>query len=198
MKSKPLIAVDCDLTLVDSDKHWIDWLEKVTGTKLEYKDRLDYDLTKYFKAELAYEGLTGYEFWNSPTLYDHMEPMQGSIEALQHIKSLGVDLVCLSRVMGHHGASKRAFIERYFPFFDATYLCGKNQKSFLHCDIIIEDRCEELKGFTKDTTGIILYNRYIELCPIDCLLYVARDWSDVAKWCQLLLDKTEEKVYGCI
>ena len=179
MKNNLTIAVDCDITLVHSDLHWLEWLQNVTGTHLYLSGRLDYDLTKYFKDELTYQGLTGYEFWNSTSLYDNMEPVEGSVEALQHLKDLGYTLVCLSRTMGHHSHSKRNFIEKYFPMFDATYLCGKDQKHFFKCDYIIEDRIPELKHFTKDTKGIILNNRYLEPCSVGCSYFIAEDWSEV-------------------
>jgi 5'(3')-deoxyribonucleotidase len=183
------VVSDIDCTVAPSDKAWKAWLENVTGTQLPDitpTSRLNYDLTTYVKEELAYNGMTGYEFWHMSFIYHNMNPIEGSVEALKSIVDMGGRLVFVSHELGLHGASKRAFIDRHFPFATATLLTadieGFNNKSLVETDYIIEDRYSGLTDFNRELTkGIILNTPYIDPKPVDIDYIVCDNWFQILK-----------------
>lgn len=181
------VLCDVDVCVAPSDKWWLTWLERVTGVKLQTGGKLNYDLTRYFKSELEYNNLTGYEFWEQEGLYDNMEPVEGSVEALEAIVELGGRLVFVSHEMGLHGLSKRRWLDKHFPFATATILTvdkgGFNSKSLVEGDYIIEDRYDGLKDFTWGATnGIILNTPYIEPKPVEIDYVVCDDWNSIKRY----------------
>lgn len=187
------VLCDVDVCVAPSDKWWLTWLEKVTGVKLQTGGKLNYDLTQYFKSELEYNNLTGYEFWEQEGLYDNMEPVEGSVEALEAIVEMGGRLVFVSHEMGLHGLSKRRWLDKHFPLATATILTvdkgGFNSKSLVEGDYIIEDRYDGLKDFTRGVTnGIILNTPYIEPKPVEIDYVVCDDWSGIKRYFEEEMD----------
>ena len=183
MNSRFILGCDVDVTLAPSDRWWLTWLQKVTGVKLELPlGRLDYDLTKYFKSELEYNNLTGFEFWEQDNLYDRMEPVEGSVDALEALVNKGATLVFISHATGNHHASKKAWLDRWFPFASTTYFTYDskefNTKSMFNVDVMIEDRYEGLQDFQYGCTeGVIMNTPYIYPKPVDISFHVADDWE---------------------
>ena len=175
-----VIAVDVDLVLVATDKHWIEWLEDLCKVKLQVSDKMCYDLTTYFKDELGSLGMTGMEFWNSPVLYDHMKPIEGSIQALQSLYDSGYTIIPVSRDTGQHGPSKRSWLEKHYPFAEQCVLT--KDKHFIRCDYLIEDLIENLSGFKKGDIkmGIILETPYIKRVKgLEVPYIVVNNWSKI-------------------
>ena len=178
-----ILGCDVDITVAPSDKWWLHWLEDVTGVKLALpKNGLSYDLTQYFKTELEYNNLTGYEFWHQEGLYDRMEPVEGSVEALEALVDRGATLVFISHEMGLHGLSKRLWLDKHFPFATTTILTqdvkGFNTKSLVNVDVMIEDRYEGLKEFQYGLTkGVIMNNPYLNPKHVNITYQVADDWK---------------------
>ena len=145
------IAVDCDLTVVDTAHHWWEWLNKVTLSDNPYPlfedGVVDYDLTKYYKKELDAIGIDGYEFWRSSTLYDTLVPIDGAVEVLQHLHELGHEIIFVSTIKGSHHKSKYYFLKRYFPFMKG--FVATKEKHLVGCDVIIDDRNNVLNKFIK-------------------------------------------------
>lgn len=181
------VLCDIDVTVAPSDVKWAKWLESVTGCKLPSKNKqskICYDLTTYVKKELSYNGITGFEFWGMEGIYDDMEPVEGSVDALKSIVAIGGRLVFVSHEMGLHGASKRGFIARHFPFATTTILTkevkGFNTKSLVKGDYFIEDRYEGLQDFSKGfIKGVILNTPYINPRPLGIRHTVCDDWTGV-------------------
>lgn len=159
-----VIAVDVDVTICPSDKAWLSWLEGVCQTKLDLsnKTRLDYDLTTYFKEELAYQGLTGMEFWKQDNLYDNLPPIEGSVEALESLYEQEASILAVSAHYGRHAASKRDWVYKHYPFVKDVILLDKGvNKCYVKCDVIIEDHVENLEGFGDDVEKIVMWSPYL-------------------------------------
>lgn len=108
-----LLAVDCDNTVVFMD--WGKWKSEQDGVY----DPLDY--------------------WRSPTLYDNLQPMEGSVEALRSLSQY-FGIVFVSRLKGWHHRSKVYFLKEYFPFMQG--FVGTHEKWLLQdsfCALIDDD-----------------------------------------------------------
>jgi len=140
-----VIAVDCDLTIAQSDVAWWDWMNSVCGTNIPFPSKteciLSYDLSDYFEA-FNYHKRDLYSFWRSETAYDGVKPMKGAVEALQELSDSGFEIVVVSTVKGNHHKNKWQFLERNFPFIDG-YIATK-EKKYVRCDYFIDDRHDVL------------------------------------------------------
>ena len=194
-----ILGCDVDITVAPSDRWWLHWLESVTGAKISIpKDNLNYDLTVYFKDELNYEGLTGFEFWKQEGLYDgdYTSPVEGSVDALKQLVEEGATLVFISHEMGLHGRSKREWIKRHFPFATTTVLTennkGFNSKSLIDVDCMIEDRHDGLQGFTFGScNGVIMDSPYREPKPKPIAIEhkVVSDWQECYTYVSSLIEE---------
>lgn len=154
MKNK-ILAVDVDLTVVDSAFHWWKWLEEKTNAGLSY-DLVSryYDFTIPYAPLWASMGLSGtpLDFWRGEHVYDQMTPLEGSVEALMNIKKLGWNICFVSALKGLHHKSKYEFLERNFPFMDG--FAGTKEKWMVNADAIIDDRNRFLNMFNSDIIRI--------------------------------------------
>lgn len=194
-----LIALDIDVTTAGSDKSWYHWLCSVTGTRLATKpwemQQANYDLTVYFKDELQEQGITGMEFWKQEGLYGRfMEPVEGCVEALERISSLGYTIVPVSKEMGLHGYSKRQWVKKHLSMCEPCILVDgedpRSVKSYVKADYVIDDRASELASFQSPTEGIIYNTSYLDLHNISKIKipYVVMD-----RWDQIV-DYLEEEI----
>lgn len=182
-----IIAFDCDVTFVRTDLEWLKWLENVTqhydhglwinGYKTDIRRKTDYNLSNYFSKQLYSLGMSGYEYWEEIAVYDDLEPIEGAVKCLYDLYRANNHIVCVSKAMGNHHHSKENFIKKYCPFVDDIILC--NNKSHILCDIIIEDRVQNLYGFI-DTLGIIIDNPYIiHENDTDHSYTVVQNWNQI-------------------
>lgn len=178
--SKKVIAVDVDMVLADIGKVWLKWLNDITGLYHTEDTYMPYDLTVFYQKELHKLKMTGMEFWMEKDLYQkyNIAPVDRAQAYTKALIDLGFTLVPVSYDMGDHGPSKRKWINDYFPFMEDAILC-KN-KHHIKCDIIIEDRVENLRGFEPPTEAIILKTPYMDYNTTGVLdYYVVEDWKEI-------------------
>ncbi len=137
------IGIDVDLVVVASDTYWLRWLQKVTGKTLNFTPT-NYDLTVYFKEELAYNGLSGFEWWRGENIYDNMLPYGAAAKTIHSWKEQGDEIIFISAVKGNHNKSKYYFLKNFFDF-DA-YVATK-EKHVVDVDVMIDDREDTLNKF---------------------------------------------------
>lgn len=144
MSMRKVLGVDVDLTVVDTGRAWMKWLDELTGRNLCYEldisyqdNNTPYDLTKLYSPWLE-NTVDGYDFWRQPNLYDSLLPEMGVVETLSTLSKGGWDIVFVSTVKGFHGKSKYYWLKRHFPFM-AGALWTK-EKHYVACDAIIDDR----------------------------------------------------------
>lgn len=141
---KKVVAVDVDFTVVDSLSPWMDWFNLLAEERVMNEDR-SYNLVPEMKAILARAGLKyidPLDFWRSQYLYDDLEPLEGSVEALNRIKSHGHDLVFVSSCFPEHEDSKKRFLTKHFEF-DA--FISTHDKHFVGYDVLIDDKLEHMR-----------------------------------------------------
>lgn len=171
MDSK-VIAVDIDLTVVDTGVVWWNWLLETATLKdpdMTYDSlskrmysyiiglnipSASYDLSNYFK-DFTVDPM---EFWHKTHLYDNLEPIEDSVRVLEALKSMGYTIIFVSYCFNGHFDSKWNFIDRHFPFNDGVI--ATRQKRFINCDYIIDDRIEYVQALPEKTERIIMNTIY--------------------------------------
>jgi 5'(3')-deoxyribonucleotidase len=178
-----IIAVDCDLTIAQSDIAWWDWLCRMCNTGIDrdevlraHNGVLDYDLTWYFSPLISNLGIDGLGFWRGTNTYDHVSPVEGSIYYLEKLKELGFDIIVVSAIKGNHNKSKWQFLNKFFPFIDG-YIATK-EKHYVKCDYIIDDRNDVLNKM-KDCIRIKMATPYTQKEAIACDSIKLDSWEEI-------------------
>lgn len=138
-----LIAVDVDLTVVDTLTPWMHWLEEFTDEKVKNESGA-YNLEPEIREILLRAGrddVDPLEYWKNPCLYDYREPIPGAVENLK--KFYQEDIVFVSSCFPEHTASKIRFLEKHFPF--AAGFIATHDKHFVGYDVLIDDKLEHMR-----------------------------------------------------
>lgn len=172
------LGCDVDLTLLRSDRGWLEWLY----SKASDKDQEEYSLLfcglpkqPYNLAEMFPSVQNPMEYWNNLD-YDQFEPLEGSVEALERISTY-FGIVFISHVEGLHGKTKQKWLKKHYPFLTGTIF---TREKFLMNDSVvamIDDRVSHLQGF--DYHKRILFNTaYTQ--DVECEVYkTLNSWKDV-------------------
>lgn len=151
----PILVCDVDGVVVDLSQKWYEWLRTISTKYAEHPSFEE--VVKHYDFYVPFKGLTTEQaarhFWKMEHIYDHVSPLEGSVEALQAFKRAGWDIVFASHVEGSHSLSKYNFLKRNFPMdgFMAT-----REKHFLRADVVIDDRVENLLKFPSDVFCILM------------------------------------------
>lgn len=185
------IAIDVDLTLVRSDFEWANWLDKITGEPVNRIDMLhngqiDYDLTRYYP-KMRELGISPFDFWEDPFLYDKMAPILGAVEAVKKMKDAGFNIRFVSYCKNGHFSSKARWLKRHFPFVilgkgstgDGFY--ATHEKGGVMCDMIIDDRHEHLNQFSDRILKVKYWTPYTQSHELRGKADLMSDnWSEIA------------------
>jgi 5'(3')-deoxyribonucleotidase len=179
MTERGIIAVDVDVTLVDTSVEYWKYLELDTKKGLRYDEvKGRYDFRPFYYRELMDRGLDGFEFWRQRDIYDHLSPRPHSIQVLDELSD-DWDIVFASQLKGDHHKSKVKFLKSYFPFMSG--FIGTKEKKYVRCNILIEDRLNHLNSMPSDVTGILFNSphKQDEGTYMEERIFVANDWLEV-------------------
>jgi len=137
-----ILAIDVDLTVVDTVTPWKEWYTNLTGHELGEITSDSNDLETLMKNHND-----PLQFWRKPDLYDNLKPLDGALEYIPKLKDLGLDIVFVSACMSEHEQSKRFFLQRNFPYMDGFISTG--DKSFVRCDYFVDDYKKYCRQMTE-------------------------------------------------
>lgn len=153
-----IVAIDVDLTVVDSLTPWFGWLAQYSDEKVVNADGA-YHLAPEMQAILARAGrsdINPVDYWRQPNLYDNMKPLPGSQECIKALRSMGANIVFVSSCFPEHTESKVRMLENNFEMdgFIATH-----DKHFVSYNAIIDDKLEhhELGNMFRPSAKHILF-----------------------------------------
>lgn len=177
-----IIGCDIDNVCVDAIAYWWQWCNTVTNSNKPFPDsnKVDYNISNYFKEELQEYGRDGLDFWRS-NLYDWMQATSGAFETLNELASKGHRVRFISAIKGTHHKNKYQFVQRYMehPFdFVAT-----KEKYAVMADVMIEDRLDNLLH-PEATWGkkLWLKNKFDQGSFPYGDVYICEDWQDIKQY----------------
>ncbi|AUR97888.1 HAD-like domain protein [Vibrio phage 1.244.A._10N.261.54.C3] len=161
---KLTLAVDFDLTLVDTLTPWFEWAVPQTDDPAEARKFFNTrgwsgcDWVPLMKASGVKEP---FEYWLQHDLCENLKPMAWSVRSLVAIREAarkrGYDLniICVSKCVPEHIASKKRFLERecggiFDAFIDAS------EKQYIDFDLIIDDSFEVVKSCAEAGKKVVV------------------------------------------
>jgi 5'-nucleotidase len=142
-----IVLVDVDSTVADLMPEWLRLYNEEWGDKLSSSDITEWDMTKFVHPDC---GNKIYSYLLREDLYDNVKPIDGAVEGVQHIRSLGHRVVFVSAgVYAHakfvwlnkHGFEPGKYAEDFIVAYD---------KSLIQGDVLIDDKYENVIKFPQD------------------------------------------------
>jgi len=165
---KKTIAIDVDLTVVDTLTPWLNWIEQTQGEKFPLQDFAGHRAysNKYVPPWIEHYGnmpgfmkqgmlplevdeITFMAYWSQPTLYQNLKPLDGVVEQIKRLSGK-YNIVFVSHCIAPHRESKKKFLEYHFKDVPFQFLdvAGK-QKHMVRYDWLIDDTVSVISDAAK-------------------------------------------------
>ena len=172
-----ICCVDVDLTVVDIGESWLNWLNHMSGLSLTMEDCIpNYGFGDYFTDALKNVSMSPYDYFRQEGLYDTLEPIKGSVEALRRLKEHGWDIVFVSHIKGNHHKSKYNFLKRYFPFMEG--FLATQEKHYVKHDMLIDDRNKSLNAADENAILVKMHTPYDQCQLLEREVWSLENWGE--------------------
>lgn len=183
---KPVIAVDVDLTIVDSGQAWYDWLEANCVDCTTYEDMIDsegnlpYNLAPYYTLP---RGWDAFEFWIREDLYDEAVCYESSKRVLEHLYKNGWEIVFVSWCFGkgEHMESKHQMLRREYSFIDDHdfHFITTKSKYLVNCQFAVDDRNSFCNQYNEDVTVFKINTPYTQDEELTRPVFSVDSWNEI-------------------
>ena len=131
-KHKETIAVDVDLTVVDTLDSWVKWFEERSPDSFDWSKLRDMDA----KTIMGQSITDPMKFWFQTDLYDKLTPEPDCRTVLESL-SRDYNIIFVTSSKPEHIRSKEAFINKWFKFHDG--IVHTENKELIQADYFIDD-----------------------------------------------------------
>lgn len=170
-----IVAIDVDLTVVDTLKPWLDEFKAITGLEVKNESR-EYSLEPEMYELIRQSGVPPFDpmtFWRDPSLYDNLEPLPYCVEAINLLIDMGYTVIFVSSCFSEHTDSKIRFLKKWFPRHHG--FISTHEKQFVNYLVLIDDRIKHMelgKSHRPDAhhimfTGVRADGNEIQRMPFD-------------------------------
>lgn len=147
---KTTIAIDVDLTLVDTLNPWLRWFEARTGF---FPEEITYKMERYMREHI---NECPFNYWRDPDLYEGLPPLEGSVEM---VKALHADdryevvFVTWSPNLNQIKAKNDWLAENYGEDIPVIHT---EHKHLIDAHVLIDDNPEMVENFLSHKPGRIV------------------------------------------
>lgn len=143
--SRGVIAIDVDLTVVDTLAPWLDEFKYITGLEVKNSDRV-YSLEPEMYELIRQSGVPPFDpmtFWRDPSLYDMLTPLPGCVDVINQLIDAGYTVIFVSSCFSAHTDSKERFLKKWFPRHHG--FISTTDKHFVDYLVLIDDRIKHME-----------------------------------------------------
>ena len=184
-----VIAVDMDLTLIDTDRVWFEWLQDnaVAFNKEKYyydleRNQVDYYLPAYFS---LYDDLKPMSFWEEDCTFKNATLLPDSLEVLEKLYNEGNTIIFVSYCMGCPNQMKNK-VDLLYRNFGKVFgrdlnFVATNKKNMVTCDVLIDDRNSFLGSMSEGVQLIKMNTPYTQDKKLDRKHVLVDNWFQIYK-----------------
>lgn len=182
------VGIDLDITLFNTDIHWLKWLMLKPNKDFNRKqyisdsdnNKVEYNLTKYFEG-ISSEG--GFEYWSDSNTYKDCAIHEGAKEVIRNLYEANCEIIFISYCMNCPDQIKYKLkrLKEEFDFMlpeDFNFIPAK-KKHLVKCDLLVDDRNSFLQEMDDGVKLIKWESPYIQEVEIDKPHTVCKTWVDV-------------------
>ncbi|WNO47324.1 hypothetical protein [Vibrio phage vB_VibM_10AMN] len=182
------IGIDLDITLFNTDIHWLKWLmlkpNKGFNRKQYISDsnnnNVEYNLTKYFEGISSEEG---FKYWSDPNTYKSCDIHEGAKDVIRNLYEANCEIIFISYCMNCPDQIKYKLkrLKEEFDFMlpeDFNFIPAK-KKHLVKCDLLVDDRNSFLQEMDDSVKLIKWESPYIQEVELDKPHTVCKTWVDV-------------------
>ena len=181
------IICDLDLTVVQSDLGWLEWL--TNSSKVFYEESYNHDLLNnqvqyylpsYFE---LYEGVNPMDYWAENRTYPSVKLLPDAERVIKDLYEAGFDIIFVSFCMSckDQFSNKFKFLEKTFDYMlpdELTFIPAK-KKHYIRGDYIIDDRNQFLVEQPEDVKIIKINTPYTQDYPLDREYILVNNWLEI-------------------
>ena len=181
------IICDLDLTVVQSDLGWLEWL--TNSSKVFYEESYNHDLLNnqvqyylpsYFE---LYEGVNPMDYWAENRTYPSVKLLPDAERVIKDLYEAGFDIIFVSFCMSckDQFSNKFKFLEKTFDYMlpdELTFIPAK-KKHYIRGDYIIDDRNQFLVEQPDDVKIIKINTPYTQDYPLDREHVLVNNWLEI-------------------
>lgn len=182
------IGIDLDITLFNTDTHWLKWLMIKSNKDFNRKqyvsdsnnNKVEYNLTKYFEDISSEEG---FKYWSDPSTYKNCDIHEGAIDVIRNLYEANCEIIFISYCMNCPDQIKYKLkrLKEEFDFMlpeDFNFIPAK-KKHLIKCDLLIDDRNSFLQEMSDGVELIKWESPYVQEVELDKPHAVCKTWQEV-------------------
>ncbi len=174
------LGIDVDGTLVDTMSKWLDLYRKEFNVEVSKEDLILYDLSKIFPFvtkekmreyfEKAFENIDDIQLLISQKQINELNKLKRKYDIYIITSSWG-DINKIKILLDQHGI-----------FYDALIYVPNSEEKYKYCDILIDDKAQNVKNMLKHNKIGILYKQPWSKMSFGERLkasYVCENWDEI-------------------
>ena len=173
------ILLDFDEVINQMVHHWVDTLNCVYGTSVNFENVNEWDMTKSFPnltEDKLYNPLHLQSFWNGVKIE------VGAKKGIQELLSQGHEIYIVTSAHPNTIKWKAEWLQRELPEISWPHVIVANNKSLINGDILVDDGLHNL--YKGDYIKILFdkpWNKMVDKSRMTDLIHRAYNWDDVVK-----------------
>jgi 5'(3')-deoxyribonucleotidase len=136
-----VIGIDVDGTVADLQTEWLNRYNKEFDDNVKLSQWKTWDLTTLVKPETVDRM---FEYLSDPDLYDHVEPIKGSLDAVNKLRTMGFEIIFITSCVKGSMEQKLDWLIRHGFLEDPgtgqlSQYIPCNKKDRIIVDVLIDD-----------------------------------------------------------
>lgn len=167
---KLTVLVDMDGIVTDLLQKWLEAINTKYNRNATVEDVTDWDVAKNEK--LSDLSRKVYAIIQKPMFFWDLEPLDGSINALQALVREGHDVMFLTAPASPNSAmEKMLWVAKHFPFIDHKNVILCHHKHLVKGDVFIDDKASGVEAYQEAHPDALVmtikypYNKHLEHHP---------------------------------
>lgn len=179
MVNKMKILLDFDEVINLMTHHWVNTLNCVYGTSVNFEDVNEWNMLKAFPAlteDEIYNPLHLQAFWNNVKI------MPGAKEGIQELLSKGCEIYIVTSAHPDTIKWKAEWLQRELPEIPWSHVIVANNKSLINGDILVDDGLHNLyEGKYIKVLFDKPWNRHVDKSKVTDFIHRVHNWEEIIK-----------------
>lgn len=179
MVNKMKILLDFDEVINTMVSHWVNTLNCVYGTSVNFEDVNEWDMRKAFPTlteDEIYNPLHLQTFWNG------VEMMPGAKEGIQKLLFQGHEIYIVTSAHPDTIKWKAEWLQRELPEIPWSHVIVANNKSLIKGDVLVDDGLHNLyEGSYIKVLFDKPWNRNVDKSKLTDIIHRVHNWDEIVK-----------------